>query len=508
MAGNKEAFFDHLEREFTAITFDELTIQNERPSDLDWRDVDLSSKFSRNISAKVPILTSPMTTITESEMGIAAAKEGGGGVIHHANTPDEQKKQVRKVKLHLNGIIEEPITVNATDTIGEVQETLDSQGFDFRTLPVTDENGRFVGLMTNTHFTLFRGKGVAFPVSEAMTPAKDIFTAPSSMKDSPERAYELMQQHKIKLLPLLTEDKRLDSLYLLDDVLRVVEGNPEGYNLDDNGRLRTFMSVSTYDQDAIERVKLSGKYLDLVVIDTSHGESKYSFSTLKALKVARKLVKNLREEFATIDIMVGNVSDPAVAAALAKEGPDAIRVGRGPGGICISREKLGGGTPQASAIYACNRAVQVIDPGIVICGDGGVRGPGDFIKALAVNASSIMVGSYVAGTDEAAASVMTRADGSRYKEYNGMGSAKEQQHSRAARSRYDVAGGSEDELFVEGVEKEIPLQGPVSRKFRELARGARVEMCTGGFSNIAVLQSEVDLRRVTAAGAQEGRASS
>lgn len=504
MAGNKDALFNVLSDQFLATTFDELTILNERPSDLDWHDIDLSSNFSRRIAAKVPILTSPMTTITEAEMGIAAAKEGGGGIIHHANTPEEQKRQVRRVKFHLNGIIEDPITVNANDTVESTLQRIENEDFDFRTLPVVDGNARFVGLMTNTHFQLFHDGDKTTPVREAMTPAKEIFTA--IVGTDVGEAYELMRERKIKVLPLLDDSYRVAGLYVLPDVLRAVRGNPENYNLDENGRLRTFMSVSTYDGDALERLQESGKYLDMVVIDTSHGESKYSFDALKDLKQARKTVKDLRENFANIDIMVGNVSDAFAAAELAKEGPDAIRVGRGPSGICISREKLGGGTPQATAIYKCSKAVKAIDPNIHICADGGVRGPSDFVKALALGASSVMVGGYVAATDEAAAPVMTRADGTQYKEYNGMGSAKEQRRSMAARNRYGSNDPSE-ELFVEGVEKEIPLQGPVARKFHELTRGAKIEMCTGAFPTISILQDEVSFERVSAAGYQEARAS-
>jgi IMP dehydrogenase len=503
MAGNKAALFEHLDKEFLAVTFDELTIQNEVRSELDWRDVDLSSPISRNIIAPVPILTSPMTTITETNMAIAAAKEGGGGVIHHANSPEEQKKMVTKVKLHLNGIIEEPITIPAHQTTEKALEDAENAGHKFTTFPVTDENGRYVGLMTKAQFKMFRGTGTK--VEDAMLP---LDATPTAAADTdPHAALRIMRAQRLGVVTLLSASRHVEGLYVIDDVLNVVEGNPQGYNLDNAGRLRTFMSVSTYDGDARARVEASGKYLDMVVVDTSHGESKYSFATLKEMRALRKLVKGLREDHAGIDIMVGNVSDPTVAVQLAEEGPDAIRVGRGPGGICISREKLGGGTPQATAIYEIRKAIRDIDPDIQIIADGGVRGPGDFVKALALDAAGIMIGGYVAGTDEAAAPVMDRADGSQYKEYNGMGSGKEQRRSMAARNRYGVGMDAADEdLFVEGVEKEVPLQGPVSRKFRELVRGAKMEMCTGGFPNIAALQAGVNFKRVTVAGVAEGQA--
>jgi IMP dehydrogenase len=447
--GNLDEVFNRtINTEKLAITADEFTLTNERTADFDWRDVDLTGHLSRNIEAPNPFLASPMTTISETKMGVAMAMLGGGAVIHAAMTPDEQFKMVRKVKLHLNGVVEEPISINASDSIEHALNERDRRDFKFWSFPVVDENDRFTGMMTETNFDLFRDQNSDMPIGEAMRPTEEITTAPTGT--TMEQAYQIMREGKIKILPIL------------------------------------------------------------VVIDTSHGESRYAHSALKKLKRTLALLKEIREDFSGIDIMVGNVSDPEAAAELAKHGPDAIRIGRGPGGICISRERLGGGMPQATAVYLGRRAVHAIDPGIKICADGGLRGPGDAIKLFAVGADCEMFGGYVAGTDEAAAPVMTRADGSQYKDYYGEGSAKAQLKNLSSRLRYDPSAAesfSEEDIFIEGVEKEIPLQGPVSRKINDLTRGLKIEMCTNGCKTISALQEEVNIIRVTSAGANEGKAS-
>jgi IMP dehydrogenase len=502
--------FDHLDRNYMAITNDEFTITNETRSNLEWRYVDISGRLSRRIIAPNPIMTSPMTTVTEHAMAIAAAEMGGVGVIHCANTPEEQKREIRSVKYHLNGVIDEPIDASPAQTIRELQLKLDKDSRDFKTVPVVDGDHRFVGLMTNTIFQLFGEQEGDRPIGEVMIPAEQVTTGLSAWRDNPHLAYEKMKEHKIKLLPLLTVSGELDGMFMLKDLKRVIFGNPAGYNLDEHGRLITAMAVSTWAEDALERVRLSGKYADLIVIDTSHGEHEHTFDAMKTLKEACKLVKNLREEFDAIDIMAGNVSDIESGLALAHEGADAIRVGRGPGEICISREKLGGGTPQATAVYEVAKAVHEYDPTIAVCADGGNRGPGDYAKARLLGADCIMVGGYVAGTDEAAAPEMVRPDGTRYKEYNGMGSSKELKHSWAARLRYDPEFKEptldDDDIFVEGIEKELSPRGPVKKRLRDMSRGLKVEMTNGGFADVSELQAGGRIRLVSAAGRAEGGA--
>jgi IMP dehydrogenase len=511
--GSKEQVFESLRNvTFQAITFDEFTIENEETAEFEWRDVDVSCDFTRNNGGRIPILASPMPTISEVDMAITMGKEGGGAVIHHGNTPDEQKDMVRRVKYHLNGIIEDPRYLRDNVTVEAALEWIDKKRYHFKTLPVVDENGRFVGLMNETVFSLFEDLGKDVLVRDAMFSREEVATAPTGTDKA--EALKIMRQNRRGVLPLLDKDGRLAALYLQKDIQRALRGNPDHYNLDTSGRLRTFASVSTYD-DALERVKNMGRFLDVVVVDTSHGESRYSFSTLENLKALRKTIENLREEFGQLDIVVGNVSNAKIAAELAKAGPDAIRIGRGPGGICISRERLGGGLPQASAIYECNLAIKAVDPGVKTIADGGLRGPGDITKALGLGADSVMVGSMVAATDEAAAPIKYRPDGRPYKEYNGVASLREQLRSAAARARYDSGGGPvseisveqlEDSIFVEGVELDLDLKGSAVRIIRDAIMGVRKEMHTGNFANIEQLQEGLELRLVSAKGAEEGKA--
>lgn len=510
----KEQVFERLrDVEHRAIVFDEFTIENEETASFDLHEVDTSCSFTRNIGGKIPLLATPMPTISEVDMAIALGKEGGGAVIHHVNTPDEQRDMVRRVKLHMNGIIESPRYLLENQTVDEALRYCDEKGYHFRTLPVVDTDGKFVGLMNQTTFDLFKDMDKSVAVSEAMFPSGEVPTAPTSTTKAD--ALEIMRNNKRGVLPLLNDDGTLHAMYLEKDVQRVLRGNPQNYNLDESGRLRTFASVSTYD-DAVDRVKAMGKYLDVAVVDTSHGESKYTFSTLENLKALRTTIKNLREEFGSIDIVVGNVSNAKIALELAKAQPDAIRIGRGPGGICISRERLGGGLPQASAIYECAKAVKALDPGVKIIADGGIRGSGDIVKALALGADSVMVGSMIAATDEAAAPIKYRANGAPYKEYNGMASMREQLRSASARARYDQGGGAvptiptddlESTIFVEGVEKDLDLKGPVTRIVRNEILGLKKEMSTGAFQTLEELQDGVEIRLVTGAAANEGKAS-
>jgi IMP dehydrogenase len=513
---SREAVFERLRNvEHRAITNDEFTIENEDTAEFDWHEVDVSTSLTRNHRGNIPVLATPMPTISEVEMAVMLGKEGGGAVIHHVNTPDEQKEMVRKVKLYMNGIIETPRYLTKDMTVEAALSFCDDKGYDFRTLPVVASKAdrQFLGLMNQTTFDLFKDMDKSVPITEAMFPKEDVPTAPANTQMAD--ALAIMRDTKRGVLPLLDNDGKLHAMYLQNDVQRVLRGNPHSYNLDESGRLRTFAAVSTYE-DAVERVRHMGKYLDVVVVDTSHGESKYTFSTLDNLKALRKTIQNLREEFGTLDIVVGNVSNAKIAAKLAEAGPDAIRIGRGPGGICISRERLGGGLPQASAVYECSKAVKAVDPGVKIIADGGVRGPGDIVKYLALGADSVMVGSMIAATDEAAAPVKYRANRAPYKEYNGMGSMREQLRSASARARYESGGGPvpeipveelEDSIFVEGVEKDLDLRGSAARIIRDAIKGLRKEMHTGNFANIRELQEGVEIRLVSAAAASEGQAS-
>jgi IMP dehydrogenase len=500
--GNKDAFFERVwETEFRALGYEDLSMRTEQVNDIDFDEVDTTSQITRNVSVKTPVFGAAMNCISEAEMAIAMGEEGGGAFIHHANTLDEQRRMVRNVKLHLNGRIESPTTAQQDMVVANVLEDLENRERTYRTLPVTDSDGKFVGLVTQTQFKLFRSEANTAKVKDIMIPASEVTTLPagSGNKTDDEMhqdAYQLMRETKHKILPVLNEDGTVNSLYLTDDLLRVIEGNPDDYALDSNGRLLTFASVPANAEEAVERVKAMEKYIDVVTIDTSHGENQRAFSALTALKGYIKTVKELKESFANIEVIAGNVSTASTARELAKAEPDGIKIGQGPGQICVSSDRLGIGTPQASAVYECSQAVRKVDPTIPVCADGGIKDSADTVKALALGAASVMVGSLVAGTEEQPVPVMTDQNGTSYKEYWGMGSERAQRAFAASRQRYGHDGHSGDGvIFSEGKVIRVPLKGSASDVIKEHMLGVRISMGSQGFRSIDEIQKGVSLER-------------
>jgi IMP dehydrogenase len=315
----KIAFFKHMADQGLALTYDDVRLRTKR-SHFSVSQVNIESRFSRNIGLKTPIASAAMDTVTTSNMAIAMAQLGGIGVIHANLSIEEQHSEVRRVKLYLNGRIEKPITVEQSQSVASVVEMCDSRNFDFRTFPVVDSKDRFIGLLTQNDFDFCNDFSV--PVKSIMTTLSSIKSAPSNTSVS--KAYSLMKKHKKKTLPLVNKDGTVSGMYVLSDVLRIVRNNPEQYNLDSNGRLRTAAAVPTDPEEAVERVSQMIGYLDVVVIDTAQGDSDYALWTLVALK----------EKFKNLDVVVGNVSEASSARELAKAGADGIKVGQGPGSIC------------------------------------------------------------------------------------------------------------------------------------------------------------------------------
>ncbi len=485
----KEAFFDRLEAEGTALTFDDVRLRT-APSEVSPKEVDTRSRFSRNVELKAPLVSAAMDTVTESKMAIAIAKLGGLGVIHAGLEPEVQRDHVRRVKLHLNALIERPVTVQETDTLGDVLRRCDEMAFDFRTFPVVDNEGRLSGLLTQNDFDF--AEHTATQVSDAMTPRAEIMSAEAGT--SIEEAYRTMIDHKKKTLPLLNEDGHVVGLYIFSDVRRIARDNSREYNVDGKGRLRVAAAVPT-DDEAIERVGMMRQYLDVAVIDSAQGDSRYAFLTLEALK----------EDFPDLDVVVGNISSPKSARLLADAGADGIKVGQGPGSICTTRVETGIGTPQVSAVYNCKQAILASKkPDVPVCADGGIREAGDVSIAIASGADSVMMGGMLAGTNEAPSDVIELEDGSRVMVYRGMGSPSAIRDSAAARKRY---GGGDPSAMVlaEGVESFVPIKGPVDDVVRRIVLALRKSMSYVGASDIKTHQAETQLYRITNAGMAESR---
>lgn len=474
-----------MEAEGIALTYNDVRMET-AASLVSPMEIDITSRFSKHVALKAPILSAAMDTVTTSTMAIAMAKSGGLGIIHAGLSVEEQLQEVRRVKLYLNGLVENPRTVIATDTLHDVLDMCVDKQFDFRTFPVTDKNGRFVGLLTHNDFDLCGDWSAK--VGDVMTPASVVSSA--GPKTTVKQAYEKMLQLKKKTLPLLNKDGTIAGLYVFSDVSRIVRDHSGQYNVDANGRLRVGAAVPT-DKTANERVRALLPYVDVVVIDSAQGDSKYAIETLKSLKA----------EFPNVDVVVGNVSSARSARLLAEAGADGIKVGQGPGSICTTRTETGIGCPQVTAVYECVKAIGNLD--VPVCADGGIENPGDISIAIAAGASCVMMGNMLAGTKEAPGDIIEMSDGSRMKVYRGMGSPSALRDSAAARARYGASGSGRP--LSEGVEATIAYKGPVDELLDHYIKALRKSMSYIGAKNIAVHQKETRFFRITNAGMAESR---
>jgi len=483
IVADKIAFFKHMSDQFVALTFGDVLIKPAR-SHVPVSQVDINSRFSRHVTLKIPMVSAAMDTVTESKMAIAMAKLGGLGVIHAGLTIEQQKKEVRRVKLFLNGLIERPICVRTDRSVQSVLQECEHRELDFRTFPVVDANERLVGILTQNDIDFC--EDLAVFVSQAMTPLSDTISAPRGT--GIQEAYRIMIAAKKKTLPLVNPDNTVIGLYVFSDVVRLTSGNAAQYNIDPMGRLRVAAAVPT-DNEALDRVREMIEYLDVAVIDTAQGDSDYSFQTLEALKSA----------FPHLDVVVGNVSVGTSAKELAEAGADGIKIGQGAGAICTTRIETGMGYPQLTAVYECAQAVEPYT--IPICADGGIAKRGDISIAIAAGAHNVMMGRMLAGTDESPGHIFIRPDGSRMVEYRGMGSASAISQSAAAHKRY--GGTAEYTPLPEGVESEIPYQGSINTVLTDLTKALRKSMSYVGSTNIQQHRENTTLTRITNNGVKE-----
>lgn len=478
----KSAFFEQMESAGLALTFDDVRLET-RESDITPAEANISSRFSRRIELKTPMVSAAMDTVTTSNMAIAMAKLGGLGIVHAGLSPEDQAHEVKRVKLHLNGLIESPVEVKESMSIEEVLRMCEERQFGFSTFPVIDSEGKLVGLMTQNDFD-FSDKQSS--VASAMTPLSEVISAPAST--SFDQAHELMLKNKKKTLPLVNMDGSVAGLYVFSDVSRIVGDNSGSYNVDESGRLLVGAAVPT-DEEAVDRVRGMGRYLDVAVIDSSQGDSRFAFETLKRLK----------EEFPGLQVVVGNISNGRSAKRLADAGADGIKVGQGPGSICTTRAETGTGTPQVTAVYDCAKAVEGND--VPICADGGLTNAGDIPIALAAGADSVMMGRMLAGTKEAPGDFIDLEDGSRVMVYRGMGSLSAMKDSAAARKRYDAESSSRP--MPEGVEAHVSYRGSVTDAVHNYIQGLRRAMSLAGAADIETLRKETKFIRITNAGFRE-----
>jgi IMP dehydrogenase len=460
------------------LTFDDVLIIPAK-SDVLPAEVDVSTQLTRNIRLLIPILSAAMDTVTESRMAIALAQQGGLGIIHRNLSIEAQAEEVAKVKRHESGMIVDPITMRPKDKISQAIEVM--RKYKISGLPITDENNKLVGILTNRDIR-FETR-LDLPIEEVMT--KDLVTVP--LGTSIEEAMKLFHKHKIEKILMVDENFHLKGLITYKDILKRIQ-YPNACK-DNFGRLRVGAAIGV-GNDALDRAAaLIEAKVDVLVIDTAHGHSGRVLETLRLLK----------KKFPEQEIIAGNIATAEAAEDLIAAGADALKVGVGPGSICTTRVVTGAGVPQITAIADVFRVAK--KKNIPIIADGGIKYSGDITKALAAGASCVMLGNLLAGTDEAPGEVVIY-QGRSYKIYRGMGSLEAMKEGSRDRYFQDVPG-VQSKLVPEGIEGRVPYKGPVVNIIQMMVGGLRSGMGYAGCRTIPELQEKARFIRITNAGLRE-----
>ncbi|OUJ75281.1 IMP dehydrogenase [Hymenobacter crusticola] len=463
---------------FEALTYDDVLLLPAYSEVLP-RDADTSSQLTRNIRLNLPFLSAAMDTVTESELAIAMAQEGGIGIIHKNMSIRAQAEQVRRVKRSESGMILEPFTLEEHATLGDAKQLMRDNKIGG--IPIVDAERRLKGILTNRDLRF--EKDMTRPVAEVMTKDK-LVTAEAGTELA--IAEEILQDSKVEKLPVVDPQGRLVGLITYRDI-RKRRRSPNACK-DQYGRLRVGAAVGV-TPDLLDRVAaLVEAGVDVVSVDTAHGHSK---GVLDA-------VRNIKTAFPNLEVIAGNVATAEGARALADAGADAVKVGVGPGSICTTRIIAGIGVPQLSAVIEAARGLE--GTGIPLIADGGIKFSGDAVKALAGGASSVMIGSMLAGTEEAPGEVIIY-EGRKYKNYRGMGSVEAMEEGSKDRYFQD-AEDDVKKLVPEGIVGRVPFKGAVSEILYQLAGGLRAGMGYCGAATIEKLQ-QARMVRITNAGLRE-----
>ena len=444
------------------------------------REVSITSKFSKNIPLNIPIVSAAMDTVTESEMAIAMAREGGIGVLHKNMTIEDQADRVRAVKRSESGMIIDPVTLPGTALVSDANENM--KEFKIGGIPIVDNDNKLIGIVTNRDLRFEKNNNR--PIMEVMT-SQNLITVNegTSLKD----AEKILQKHKIEKLPVVSKGNILVGLITFRDITK--HSTKPKANKDEFGRLRVAAAVGI-TSDVLDRVNALNKSgVDAIVIDTAHGHSKGVSDVLKKVK----------KQFSDLDIIVGNVATTDAAKYLIKNGADAIKVGIGPGSICTTRVIAGVGYPQLSAIMEVRKAL--VDTDIPLIADGGIRFTGDIPKAIAAGADSVMLGSMLAGTRESPGETIIY-EGRKYKTYRGMGSVEAMKMGSKDRYFQDVEDDIK-KLVPEGIVGRVPFKGDLNESIHQFVGGLRAGMGYCGAKNIAMLKDNGKFVTITSAGMKE-----
>ncbi len=448
-----------------AYTFDDVLLLPAYSEVLP-RETDIQSKFSRNIVLKTPIVSAAMDTVTEAWLAIAIAREGGIGVIHKNMSIERQAQQVKQVKRAENGMIIDPITISANNTVEDALALM--KKYKIGGIPVVESNQKLIGIVTNRDLRF--EKRFKRKIKDVMTSENLVTT---SQTTDLEKASEILQKYKIEKLPVVDEEYKLVGLITYKDITKAKD-RPNSCK-DDKGRLRVAAGVGVTN-DVFDRIDaLYSAGVDAVVIDTAHGHSKGVLDTLKEAK----------KKFKDIDFVVGNIATAQAAKDLSDAGADSVKVGIGPGSICTTRIIAGVGVPQLSAVYDVANALK--KTGIPAIADGGIRYSGDIVKALAAGASSVMVGSLLAGVDESPGDTIIY-QGRKFKTYRGMGSVEAMQEGSKDRYFQDTEDDVK-KLVPEGISGRVPYKGTLYEVMVQLTGGLRAGMGYCGAKTISELHN-------------------
>ncbi len=461
-----------------ALTFDDVLLVPAYSRVLP-KDVDVSTIIAPGIELNIPILSAAMDTVTESRMAIALARQGGLGVIHKNMSPGQQAAEVDKVKRSESGMIVDPITMPPDKTIGDALGVM--KRFSISGIPIT-ENGKLVGILTNRDLRFHKDQSRR--ISEVMT-AKNLVTVKEGT--DLETAQELLHRHRIEKLLIVDDNYMLKGMITVKDIMKKIQ-YPQACK-DSRGRLRVAAAVGVGGdlEERAERLVASG--VDILAIDSSHGHSE---GVLKAVTL-------LKKKFDSVPIMAGNVATAEGTKALIDAGADSVKVGIGPGSICTTRVVTGGGVPQVTAIL--NAVSEAVKRKVPVVADGGIRYSGDVVKAMACGAQAVMIGSLLAGVEESPGETVL-FEGRSFKVYRGMGSVEAMK--QGSKDRYFQEHHEEATKFVpEGIEGRVPFKGPLSDTIYQMVGGLRSGMGLCGAANLAELNANSRMVRITAAGIGE-----
>lgn len=463
---------------FEALTYDDVLLLPSYSEVLP-REVSTQTKLTKKIALNIPIVSAAMDTVTEADLAIAVAREGGIGIIHKNMSIDKQAEQVRKVKRYESGMIIDPITLTDDKTIGDALELMKENRIGG--IPVVNKANILIGILTNRDLRFQKDKNK--PVTQVMT-SQNLITAVEGI--DLKNAEEILQENKIEKLPIIDKNGKLVGLVTYKDILKRTS-HPLACK-DEFGRLRVGAALGV-TADILERVAALVKVgVDVVSIDTAHGHSKGVIDALKRVK----------KEYPELQVIVGNIATAEAGIALAEAGADAVKVGVGPGSICTTRIIAGVGMPQLTAVYEVAKAIK--GTGVPVIADGGIRFSGDIAKAIAGGANSVMIGSMLAGTDEAPGEIII-AEGRKYKSYRGMGSLEAMDEGSKDRYFQDAEDDIK-KLVPEGIVGRVPFKGSVVEILYQMVGGLKAGMGYCGSKDIETMQ-QAKFVKITAAGVKE-----